>query len=271
MAFLARALGICAAVALLGGFGTAVRAGTLPDVSGTWYANGNPAGRCTIDQSGTFVSLTDEHGARATAVFDNPSLLRADWGPFGGGEISGSISKDLRSITWSNGTYWTRSSGYKPATPGVVSANEPFPYRQILSAATSAPGHAPIEIFNGWGAVARDGTWAWVCLSFKNDSHATATHVRFDALLLDKAGEVLETLHLDRLGTFSPGVKINSWQSLQLWMSGLHRDYQDNCSGRRADSDETRIKFERVHAASFRVESAKFSDGSTWPKVLAAP
>ncbi len=67
----ARIVVICLSLATAFGSWTNVRAGTLPDISGTWYANGNPAARCTISQSGDSVSLTNEQGATATGSFVN--------------------------------------------------------------------------------------------------------------------------------------------------------------------------------------------------------
>ncbi|MBV8345557.1 MAG: hypothetical protein JO190_11310 [Candidatus Eremiobacteraeota bacterium] len=94
---------------------TAVRAGTLPDITGTWYAQGNVSKRCHIEQSGLNVSFVNEIGDRAHGVFTNPTTLSASWpdwhntasiGPRT--TYIGHISGDLMVIHWSNGTYWTR-------------------------------------------------------------------------------------------------------------------------------------------------------------------
>ncbi len=91
-------------------------AGTLPDITGTWYGNGHATRRCQISQSGSSVSLTNEQGATASGTFTDPSTLSTSWTIFGGGNVTGRISGNLQTITWSNGTYWTRSP--ETATPG---------------------------------------------------------------------------------------------------------------------------------------------------------
>lgn len=103
-----------------------VRAGTLPDISGTWHPNGNRAIRAHISQSGTEVSLNNGQGATATGRFVDPSTLRTDWGVFNGGHIIGTISNDLRRIDWSNGTYWSRPA-FTPVVPKTPAPIVPRP------------------------------------------------------------------------------------------------------------------------------------------------
>jgi hypothetical protein len=94
---------------------SAAHAGTLPDITGTWYAQGDASKRCHIHQSGTNVSLTNEIGDKATGTFTDPSTISASWpdwhNSMGAGPrttYTGHISHDLMTIHWSNGTYWTR-------------------------------------------------------------------------------------------------------------------------------------------------------------------
>lgn len=47
---------ICASLTVAFGVCAGVRAGTLPDISGRWYANGNAYHYCHISQSGSSVS-----------------------------------------------------------------------------------------------------------------------------------------------------------------------------------------------------------------------
>jgi hypothetical protein len=98
-------------------FGTlaAVHAGTLPNISGTWYAQGDAAKRCHIEQSGLDVSFTNEIGSHAHGKFTDPSTLSASWPDWhnsaGVGPrttYTGTIGSGLSVIRWSNGTYWTR-------------------------------------------------------------------------------------------------------------------------------------------------------------------
>jgi hypothetical protein len=108
---------IAAALLVLYVFGgvAAAYAGTLPDIEGTWYAQGNPSKRCHIEQSGLNVSFTNEIGDQAHGKFTDPSTLSASWpdwhNSMGAGPrttYTGHISGDLMVIHWSNGTYWTR-------------------------------------------------------------------------------------------------------------------------------------------------------------------
>lgn len=74
---------ICLSLATAFGIWTNAHAGTLPDISGTWYANGNRAARCSISQSGDSVSLTNDQGATATGRFVNAGTIATNWGYFG--------------------------------------------------------------------------------------------------------------------------------------------------------------------------------------------
>jgi hypothetical protein len=113
-------LAICASLAIALAALTAARAGTLPDISGAWFANGNPTILCHVSQSGSSVSLTNEHGATATGTFTDPSTVSTAWG---GKRVTGTVSSDLQTITWSDGTYWSRAS--EPSTPGATPTSAP--------------------------------------------------------------------------------------------------------------------------------------------------
>jgi hypothetical protein len=236
-----------------------VRAGTLPDITGTWHAQGDAAKRCEISQSGDSVTLRNEQGRTATGRFTDPSTLDTDWGYFGGRHIKGVISSDLRRINWSNGTYWTRASSPQP-TP------TPNPYRGLTFATASlAHTSGPIAIVDAWGAVKRDGKGVVVCISFKDREPVAATRVVFAFPLRNRDGETLETLHLDRRGTFSPNVEIRGWESLGTWQQGFgHRGYADNCVTKEADV--AALSLLTAHFVSYRIVHVEFADGSIWPK-----
>lgn len=236
----------------------AVRAGTLPDITGTWYANGDTSKRCRISQSGTSVTLRNEQGRTASGRFTDPSTLDTDWNYFGGNHITGAISSDLRRISWSNGTYWTRESAPQP-TP------TPNPYRELrFVTANLAPAHGPIAVFDGWGAVRRDGRAVVVCVSFKNVQQVAVTRVLFDFPLESREGETVETLHLDRRGTFSSNIDIRGWGGLEAWQGGVgHRGYADNCVTQ--SSGIAALSLVHAHFASYRIARVEFADGSVWP------
>jgi len=239
--------------------GAVAIAGTLPDISGTWYANGDSSKRCRISQSGTSVTLTNEQGRTASGRFANPGTIESDWGYFGGRAIRGTISNDLRRIDWSNGTYWTRESSPQP-TP------TPNPYRALqFATAGLAPAREPVVLLDGWGAVKRDGKAVVVCVSFKNEHPVAATHVVVDFPLTSRSGEMLETLRLDRRGTFSSGIDIRGWPSLGEWQAGVgHRGYGDNCVTQ--DARIAAMSLLSAHFVGYRLERVEFADGTAWPE-----
>ena len=240
----------------------ALQAGTLPDISGTWWAQGDSAKRCSISQSGNSVTFRNESGDTGNGRFLNPSLVQVDWGYSGGRALRGTISPNLERIDWSNGTYWARASGAGPAPT-------PNPYRQLTFAtATASRAPGPIAVVDGWGAVERNAKRAVVCVSFKNEGRVDATRVVFAFPLLDRRDDVVETLRLDRRGTFSPGIDIRGWDSLSSWQGGVgHRGYNDNCAT--LDLGVAALSLKNAHAATYRVERVEFSNGTIWPETPA--
>lgn len=267
-----RIAALCAVLAAAFGAWSVAHAGTLPNISGAWYAGGNPNNRCSINQSGSSVSLTNERGATATGTFTDPSTVDSNWGPFGGGHITGHISGDLRTITWSNGTYWTRASGSRPA-PLVPSATitpkpvvTPNPWRYIhWSNDKIAP--APIHVFSGWAAVKRDGTWVTGCVSFKNTSSLVAKTILFEFLFQNHSGQVEESKHFEREGTFSPDIAIHGYDNLdELFKRPGHHGYYDNCWGKRVDTEAAISRLSQVRYFAYRIERVQYADGTEWPE-----
>lgn len=269
---------ICASLAIAFTLWAGVRAGTLPNISGRWYANGNSSHHCHISQSGSSVSLTNERGATATGSFVNPSSLATNWGPFGGGNISGQISSDLRTITWSNGTYWTRaaasSSGFSSSSSSVSSGYvavkatpTPKPYRYLQWASPPGPS-APIEYIGAWTAVEPDASAAWTCLSFKNTSSVAATRILFGLSLLNYNHEAIDRGHLDRKGTFSPGIEIHGYHSVSEWSERVGpRGYRDNCQPWNPNAEPRALEsYSQARYYSISVKRIDYADGTTWPR-----
>lgn len=255
-----------------------VRAGTLPNISGLWYANGNANHHCHISQSGSSVSLSNERGATATGSFVNPSSLATNWGPFGGGNVTGQISSDLRTITWSNGTRWTRSpafssvsssSSFSSSTQVAVAAATPTPkpYRYLHWASPGGPS-APIDYVDAWTAIEPDASAAWTCLSFKNTSSVAATQIFFGFSLLNYDREAIDRGHLDRKGTFSPNVEIHGYHNASEWAQRVGpRGYRDNCVSWNPNA-QPRAREDYSHARyySITVKRIDYADGTTWPR-----
>ena len=239
-----------------------VRAGTLPDISGTWYASGDRFKRCRIEQSGSSLTLRNEDGWTAIGRFLNPSEITTTWGGFGARTIVGRISGDLQTIRWSNSTYWTRGG----SRPEPTASPTPNPYREIRLASRSLENkpQGKIALLGGFAAVKRDGNGAVICVSFKNEAAVAATRVVFTFTILDRSGNEAGHLELDRIGTFSPGVDINGWRSLSEWQGGVgHRGFGDNC--RVLNSGVAALPLLSAHAVTYEVTKVEYADGSSWP------
>lgn len=252
----------CAALAVIVGTWTTVIAGTLPNISGRWYANGLASKPCSLNQSGTSVTLRNEQGINATGSFTDPSTLSTNWGPF---TITGHISSDLNTITWSNGTYWTRTPTSGP-TPRPTPTATPGPHGLPLEQ-TNYPGAAPpIRVFGAWAAQTYDRTAGFLCFSFENKANVAATVVRFEFDLLDKHGQAMQLLHLDRKGTFSPNIEIHGSHNVSEYEAlGGPRGYRDNCVSWRAQNGSERKAYARARSAVYRIDRIDFTDGTQWP------
>lgn len=260
---------ISVGLALVFGAWAQVRAGTLPDISGTWYGNGHASRHCHISQSGSSVSLRNEQGSTATGTFADPSTLNTSWGIFGGGNVTGRISGNLQTITWSNGTYWTRYPETvppvtaAPARPTPVATATPRPYSYVTWTNVEGP-EAPLQLTRAWTAVFHDGSAAYTCVSFENTSKIAATRIEFEMYLFNHNKHVLDTGALDRKGTFSPNIGIHGYSSLGDWGQG-NRGYRDNCIGWRPYNGQERLDYTRVRYFSVKVKRIEYADGTTWP------
>jgi hypothetical protein len=244
----ARIAAVFASLTIVFVVSTAVRAGTLPDISGTWYANGNPAAPCHITQSGRTVSLSNEQGTTATGHFVDPSTLSTDWGLTNGGQITGKISGDLRRIDWSNGTYWSRpnTAPLVPAatpTPRPTSKPTPVPLRVSVMPIPNNESN-PIHVYaasltNGYQAFT-----AQQCVSYRNVTTKVATRVDFSFYVTNRSGGPEQQFDWSDVGTFTPPVNI-----------------ENHCvTGRLAAPDVVR----RMAYETITLKQVTFSDGTVW-------
>lgn len=209
---------VAAAIVLILTASSPITAGTLPDISGVWYANGSPASRCSISQSGASVTLKNQQGRTASGSFSGSSTLETDWGAFGGGRITGTISSDLRRINWSNGSFWVRESGnFTPRSVSVSTASAttapatPEPERlRIQSYVGKNTNAAPIHLYSVWlgNAHASRGRRYEQCVSFRNVSTKVATSVDFSFVVESYSGTVEADFGGVDQGTFTPPVNI---------------------------------------------------------------
>lgn len=233
-------------VAFLVHSGHLALAGTLPDISGTWYANGDPSKRCRIEQSGRSVTVRNEVGQTAAGSFTDPSTLSTDWGVFNGGRISGTITRNLRRINWSNGTYWVRAPMSDVSTP-VPPTPKPTPTPARLSVSVHMQGNeeSPIYMY----AASLSNNWQHPssysqCVSYRNLSHAVATDVEFSFVVTGHSGTTYADFEVTDRGTFTPPVNIDNhcWNGA-LWPNRVVR----------------LMARETIH-----VRKVTFADGSTW-------
>jgi hypothetical protein len=245
---IARIVAICASLAIAFGVWTEVCAGTLPDISGTWYANGNPAAPCHISQSGTSVSLTNEQGTTATGSFVGPETLRTNWGLLNGGQITGTISNDLRTIKWSNGTYWSRPNTapvVPPPAPAPTPRPTPSPVPLRVRVMPIAHNDSnPIYVYAASLTNGRRPFTAQQCVSYRNVTTKDATDVNFAFVVTNRRGGVEEQFGWSDKGTFAPAVNIDN-HCFFGWLP--------------APDVVRRMAYE-----SIRVTQVTFADGTAW-------
>lgn len=150
------------------------------------------------------------------------------------------------------------------SSPSPTPAPTPNPYRSLHFGTPSLEPQAvgDVAVLGGWVAVRRDGKGAHACISFKNQSPKTATRVVFEFPIIDRSGEHVAKMTLDRRGTFSSGVDINGWSSLQNWQSGSNRGYDENCTGLKLSL--AAFPLLAAHSATYRVLRVEYSDGTSW-------
>lgn len=79
--------------------------GRRPNLDGTWYRDGNHSQACSIRQKKGNLRLKNESGQTATGSFNDSRHITTNWPE---GQIGGTISPDGNTISWENGTSWSR-------------------------------------------------------------------------------------------------------------------------------------------------------------------
>ncbi len=80
----------------------------VPNISGTWYMNGNPDQPCDITQhrGGTRAEFINEHGSHAWGTVYPDAVWIPDWTDGVHQGLWGTIRRNR--IVWPNGSYWSR-------------------------------------------------------------------------------------------------------------------------------------------------------------------
>lgn len=221
---------LAAAIVIIFSSSGPIIAGTLPNISGVWYAGGSPAARCSISQSGASVTVTNQQGRTASGSFSDSTTLETDWSSSGGGRITGTISSDLRRINWSNGSFWVRESNFTPRNLSVSSATvtaapatpEPPERLRIQSYVVKNYNAVPIHLYKVWlgNASASQGRRYEQCVWFRNVSTKVATSVDLSFVVERHSGTVEADFGAVDRGTFTPPVNIND----HCWVGHLWSD-----------------------------------------------
>ncbi len=103
---------------------------TPPDISGAWMYNGKST---QIAQAGNSLTFTNEVGGTSAGTFDSSTQVTAT----GWGNLVGTLSNNDDTITWSNGTVWTKGTITAPSIAGTWSyLNKPTEITQAGSSLT---------------------------------------------------------------------------------------------------------------------------------------
>ncbi len=80
----------------------------VPNLSGTWYLNGDPTKPCEIDQypPGRRAEFTNEHGSSAWGTIRGNRVWIPDWSDGVSQGLEGRVRGNR--IIWPNGSYWSR-------------------------------------------------------------------------------------------------------------------------------------------------------------------
>ena len=182
-------------------------------------------------------------------------------------------------VAKANGGTWT--GNWRTTVPGRMSVCEvrvssngnpaptptttPNPWR-ALRFGTATMGNSTfgkIEVTGGWGAVRRDDTAARACVSFKNVGTVTVTRIVFEFPIIDRSDVRQGALTLDRRGTFSPGIDIHGWSSLEDWQKGgSHRGYDENCTALTLNIASFPLR--AAHFMTYRIKRVEYADGASW-------
>jgi hypothetical protein len=76
---------------------------------GQWCAQGDPTKRTSITTNGAFLTLTNEVGSTSIGRVTPGGIVADEW-QF----VRGTLSQDSRTISWTNGTFWTRCPAHTP-------------------------------------------------------------------------------------------------------------------------------------------------------------
>ncbi len=151
------------------------------------------------------------------------------------------------------------------ASPQPTPKPTPNPYRKLEFGTPTLGGGTSgnIAVLGGWVAVKRDGRGARACISFKNEGSITATRLLVLFPMMNRAGEQIAEVKLDRRGTFSPGIDIMGWHDLASWQSGSNRGYDENCQT--LSLGVAAFPLLQARYATYRILRVDYADGTTWP------
>src|SRR5262249_32604566 len=93
-----------------------IRAVPAVDLAGAWQIDGQAT---SITQVGTVLTFTNENGTQSSGTLVSDTQVTAtDWG-----NLNGTVNASVDTITWANGTIWTRATLTAPDISGTYTFN----------------------------------------------------------------------------------------------------------------------------------------------------
>jgi hypothetical protein len=213
-----------------------------------WARNGSPMPAITTTQP-----EATEANVLNLAYYDRAAVL--SW-----------LQGNGRGALYSQGATDGQIGGRRPGADYPIPTPTPNLWRNLPLASATLDGNVQggISIIGGFAAARRDGTSAIACVSFKNTSAKVASRVLFEFPLLDRTGQILAKLTLDRSGEFSPDIAIMSYTSFNDWQGNSvgPRGRLDSCITRKLPT--AAMPFLQARAAGYRVLRVEYADGTSW-------
>jgi len=156
-----------------------------------------------------------------------------------------------------------------PGDRGGGTASSALSKYRVMKISSPTLGNPPpeggIDVTGGFALIAKDGTKAIVCVSFKNVAAVTANAVHFKFPLMSANGETLGTIDFNRTGEFSPNIAINGPPDANTYFdSGFsHRDAFNNCVT--SSQGTAALPLLQAHYVAYKVASVTYTNGSSWP------
>jgi hypothetical protein len=233
--------------------------------TGSWCGNSRSAYMITNFGPRVVVKQGMSEVSSAHYAFNAAQLVAERW------RQTATLGSGGDKLHWSDGSVWTRAiyGTQLCNTFAAMSATPAPPAYRYLSFVTVALRHPipPLTYWDVWTVMSNNSNVGYTCFSFKNTSSVTATRVLVALSLMNQNGQVVDSGHIDRKGTFSPNAEIHGWPSIAEWSSGQgHHGYKDNCTKWAPDDQAQALAYPHVQSYNLHAERIEYADGTTWPQ-----